>query len=45
MKNRKKKIQKTVIVTKTKAAAKESLFPGKVKEMNELLAKTTLISH
>lgn len=39
-----KKTEKAVIVTKTKAAAKASLFPGKVKEMNLLLAKTTLIS-
>lgn len=39
-----KKTAKAVIVTKTKVAAKESLFPGKVKEMNLLLAKTTLMS-
>lgn len=39
-----KKTTKAVIVTKTKVAAKETLFAGKVKEMNQLLAKTTLIS-
>ena len=39
-----KKTAKTVIVTKTKIASKESLFAGKVKEMNLLLAQTKLMN-
>ena len=39
-----KKTVKAVIVTKTKTSAKESLFSGKVKALNKLLAKTTFIN-
>lgn len=39
-----KRTEKTVIVTKTKVPASETLFSGKVKEMNQLLAKTKLMS-
>ena len=39
-----KKTANAVIVTKTKTSAKESLFHGKVKSLNKLLAKTTFIN-
>ena len=41
--NSRKKSKKPVIVTKSNLAAKETLFPKKIKQMNALLGKAKLL--
>jgi hypothetical protein len=38
------KSEKSMIITKSKSSASETLFPKKVKKINSLLAKAKLLS-
>lgn len=43
-KHAKKRVKKVVIVTKSKVAAKSTLFSNKLKKVNALLKDSTLIN-
>jgi hypothetical protein len=42
-KPRKNSRKKTVIVTKTEISAKKTLFPKKLKKINDILSRSTLM--
>lgn len=43
VKPRKNERKKTVIVTKTEASAKKTLFPKKLEKINDILSRSTLM--